>query len=179
MKKNKNTYIHTIKDSLDGKITVADAAIKLGISTRQVIRMRKGFKAEGRSFFTHKNQGRKPANAMEKTYRNKISELYASEKYKDSTFLQFIKRLEQEEGLQTSYRTVHRILTDMGKRSPSKQGRKRKKQTPPVADNHPWKLESDKHNHAPSPYSDTDVMDILREIFLVDDLAEYNFTKYT
>ena len=46
-----NRY-HVIMDSLEGKLTVA-AAEALGISERQMTRLRKGVKEEGAAFLIH------------------------------------------------------------------------------------------------------------------------------
>ena len=58
-----NRY-HVIMGSLERKTTVATAATALGISERQMIRLRNGVKEEGAAFLIHKNKGRSPVDAV-------------------------------------------------------------------------------------------------------------------
>ena len=53
-----------IKKTLEGSMTVAEAAESLGLSTRQIIRLRNGVKDNDVGALIHKNQGRKPAHAI-------------------------------------------------------------------------------------------------------------------
>ena len=55
-----NRYV-VIQKSLEGTISVKDAATALNLSNRQVIRLRKGVKENGPAALIHKNQGRRPA----------------------------------------------------------------------------------------------------------------------
>lgn len=49
-----------ISKIIDGHMTIAEAAVSLGISQRQTIRLKQGVLAQGAAFLIHKNTGRKP-----------------------------------------------------------------------------------------------------------------------
>ena len=49
-----------IQKSLEGLISVKEAAAALNLSTRQVIRLREGVSNNGAQALIHKNQGRPP-----------------------------------------------------------------------------------------------------------------------
>jgi len=68
-----NRY-HVIMDSLEGKVTVAQAANAMGISERQVTRLRNGVKEEGAAFLIHGNTNRppKPCRNGRKSGRNRV-----------------------------------------------------------------------------------------------------------
>lgn len=131
----KETYCLTQKEmdtlriidaSLNGSITVGDAASLLSLSERQVYRLRKGVREKGASFIIHKNKGRKPAHATSDDVKQTIIELKLSEKYKDANFAHFVELLEEYEGITISYSALYRILTQAGIISTMKK-RKRKK----------------------------------------------------
>jgi transposase len=117
-----NRY-HIIKNSLDGKVTIAETAAALGISERQVKRLRKGVKAEGAAFLIHKSKGRTSPQAMPSEEKHKIQELYRSELYKGANFLHFCELLSGREGISRSYSTIRKILSEGGIESPKKRRR--------------------------------------------------------
>ena len=73
----------------DGLITVKDAAECLGLSERQIIRLKKGVKEEGAGFLKHKNTGRKPQHAIPDEIAEKIVALKKSETYLQANFKHF------------------------------------------------------------------------------------------
>ena len=112
-----------IRNSLDGKTTVAEAATVLGISERQVIRLRNGVKTEGAAFIEHKNKGKAPKHALTDETRKKIREMYEEEKYKGSNFQHFKDLVEEHDKFEVSYSSIHRTLRDAGYESPKKRRR--------------------------------------------------------
>ena len=117
-----NRY-HTIKNSLDGKLTVAEAAKTLGISERQVTRLRNGVKAEGAAFLIHKNKGRASPKGLPHEEKKKIQELYQSEEYTGANFLHFSELLTEHEKIRHSYSTIRKALSEAGIESPKKRRR--------------------------------------------------------
>ena len=115
----------TIKNSLDGKVTVAEAAAVLGISERQVIRLRNGVKEEGAAFMKHKNSGNAPKHALTDETKKRILELYEKDDYKGSNFQHFKELIERIEGVKASYSSIHRTLRDAGHVSPKKRRKKK------------------------------------------------------
>jgi len=117
-----------ILNSLEGRVTISEAAETLGISKRQVIRLRNGVKKEGVTSLIHKNLNKAPSNAIDRESRAQLSYLYSNALYKGTNFQHFTELLEKHEGIKHSYRTVHRVLTEAGHSSPKS---RRKNKTHP------------------------------------------------
>jgi len=117
-----NRY-HVIASSLEGKITVADAASALGISKRQVKRLKNGVKESGAAFLVHKNRGKPSKQAVADELRKKVVGLYQSEKYKGSNFLHFSELLALHEDICLSYSVIRKTLMEAGIESPKKRRR--------------------------------------------------------
>ena len=117
-----NRY-HVITSSLEGRMTVAAAATALGVSERQVTRLRNGVKAEGAAFLIHKNTNRPPQCAVPEETKQAIVELYRSERYQGANFLHFSELLAEHEGIALSYSTIRKSLTEAEIESPKKRRR--------------------------------------------------------
>jgi hypothetical protein len=111
-----------ISKLIDGHLTIAEAAISLGISERQVIRLKKGVIVDGAAFLIHKNTNRKPAHTLENDLVSKIIALKQSEAYKEANFLHF-KELLERQGIKISYSVLHSKLTQASIKSPKKRRR--------------------------------------------------------
>ena len=118
------THLRVINQTIDKVITIKEAAELLGLSERQVIRLKKGVVEEGPAFIIHKNRGRKPQHTLPDELRAKIVELKKS-KYQEANFNHFVELLAEHEGIKVSYTSVHKVLTKAGIKSPKKH-RKRK-----------------------------------------------------
>ncbi|MFY9213400.1 MAG: ISNCY family transposase [Tissierellaceae bacterium] len=118
------TRLRVINQTIDQVLTIREAAELLGLSERQVLRLKKGVKNEGPSFIIHKNRGRKPKHATTDDIKNLVIELKQT-KYEEANFNHFQELIEEHENVKVSYPTVHRILTEAGIKSPKKH-RKRK-----------------------------------------------------
>ena len=104
---------------IEGRVTIKDAAEVLGLSTRQVIRIKKGVRLNGPVAVVHGNRSRKPKNAVDGKIKNLVVELKTG-KYPGTNFSHFRELLEEKEGIALSQPTVHRILRDAGIKSPKK-----------------------------------------------------------
>jgi transposase len=62
-----------ISMAAEGRITIREAAESLGLSERQIKRLKKGVMEEGPAFLIHKNTGRKPQHAFTDESRTKLS----------------------------------------------------------------------------------------------------------
>jgi len=113
------TRLRVINQTIDKVITIREAAELLGLSERQVIRLKGGVKEHGPAFIIHKNRGRKPQHTLPDEVRMKIVELKQS-RYQEANFSHFTELLEKYEGTNVSYSTVHRVLTEAGIKSPKK-----------------------------------------------------------
>ncbi|MCX7904887.1 MAG: ISNCY family transposase [Caloramator sp.] len=117
-----NRYV-VIQKSLEGLITVKEAAMVLGLSERQIIRLRKGVMQNGVSALIHKNKGRKPSHAVSDELKEKIISLKLSDTYKDANFKHFMELLEKFHNIKLSYSAIYNILNSSGIKSPKKRRR--------------------------------------------------------
>ena len=117
-----NRY-HVIMKSLEGKMTVAETALVLGLSERQVKRLRNGVKTEGAAFLIHKNKNKPSTRATPKETKQKIIDMYRSDMYKGANFLHFTELLAEHEDVSLSYSTVRNALTAADIESPKKRRR--------------------------------------------------------
>jgi len=117
--KQLNRY-NIISMAIEGKLTIKEAAERLNLSKRQIIRLKKGVKEEGAAFLIHKNTGRKPSHAISDEVKNQIIALKKSDKYKDANFLHFKELIETHENIKISYSALYSILTKAGIKSPKK-----------------------------------------------------------
>lgn len=117
--KQLNRYT-VISQLIEGNLTTREAAESLGLSERQIKRLKKGVMKEGPAFLIHKNTGRKPVHTIPDELVEKIIELRNSEKYKNSNFLHFQELLREHENIKISYKPLYNILTNAGFKSPKK-----------------------------------------------------------
>lgn len=100
-----------------GDFTMRDAAQALGLSRRQVQRLRKKVRVLGPGGVIHGNTGRSPAHKTPEWLRDQILEL-ARGKYAGFNDQHFTEKLCGKEGLLVSRQTVRRILRGAGIGSP-------------------------------------------------------------
>lgn len=120
--KQLNRY-SVIQRVIDGFLTNAEAAMSLGISERQIIRLKKGIIAEGAASLIHKNTHRKPPHALKDNLIHRIVALKKSEEYKAANFLHFQELLERREGIKISYSALYSVLARASIKSPKKRRR--------------------------------------------------------
>lgn len=107
-----------IDQAIKGYITVKEAALALGISTRQVQRLKKKVRECGPAAIVHKNTGRKPANAISNETKQTILDLIQSDNFENCNFVHFKEILSEEYGIEIGYATLHGLLTQNGITSP-------------------------------------------------------------
>ncbi len=112
-----------------GALTVGEAAQVLGISPRQVQRIRWVVIDEGLKGVGHGNTGRAPCNRLSDEVRDRIVGLWWG-KYEAFNDQHFTEKLNAQEGIKVSRPTVQRILRAAGigavrKRRPPKHRRRR------------------------------------------------------
>jgi len=112
-----------VEKILDGRMTNAEGAAVLGLSVRQVIRLKKKYVAEGGAqALAHRNRGRKPKHALSEEIKHQVVELYNT-KYHGSNNCHFAELLEEHESLKLSPSSIRRILLENG----IKQAKRRKR----------------------------------------------------
>ncbi|WP_068786938.1 ISNCY family transposase [Paenibacillus phocaensis] len=118
-----------VEKILGGHMTNKEGAAALGLTERQVIRLKKKYIAEGGAQgLVHKNRGRKPIHALDNERKKQVTELY-QKKYYGSNHCHYAELLEEHEGIQLSASSVRRILMDQGIKQ-AKQRRRTKAHQP-------------------------------------------------
>ncbi len=102
---------------LSGALVNSQAASLLGISVRQVRRLRRRYEADGAAGLAHGNRGRRPRHALSPDLAARVVEL-ATTKYVGFNQHHFTEMLAEQEGLQLSVSSVYRILRDAGIAAP-------------------------------------------------------------
>lgn len=106
-----------IRRVLAGKLAVADAALVLGISERQVWRLRARFVSGGSAALAHGNRGRAPANQIAPALAARVV-AFAQDGYVGINDSHLTELLAEREGLALSRKSVQRILRAAGLPSP-------------------------------------------------------------
>jgi transposase len=107
-------------------ITVKEAAAQLGISERQVQRLKKEVRENGPAALIHKNTNRIPSHALTDEQKEKILKIRKKPGYRDANFNHFRELLEVNENIRISYSALHQLLTEDGQKSPKKRRRFKK-----------------------------------------------------
>jgi len=102
-----------------GGRTNKEIAQALGLSVRQVQRLKKALREEGPVGLAHGNRGQDPGNAFPEELIERVVELYRTN-YTGSGFSHFHEKLTEVEHIQMSVRSVRRILREAGFESPKK-----------------------------------------------------------
>lgn len=89
---NENIKYKIIEQVENGIITRKEAAFKLGISLRQIDRLRIVFRVEGEEGFIHKNRGKENKNKIDTSIIEEIKQLYLNTYY-DFSFAAFYEEL--------------------------------------------------------------------------------------
>ncbi len=136
-----------IQKLIDQLLTTKEAATSLGLSTRQVLRLKATYISEGAKGLAHKNRGKKPVHTMPESLKDKVADCY-SQKYTGSNNCHFSELLAEQENIFISPSSVRRILLEKGLKPP-KQKRRSKAHRP--RDRKPqagllWQLDASEHD---------------------------------
>jgi len=102
-----------IAATLEGKMTSREAAVVLGISTRQVKRLKVKVRKEGPSGARHGNRDKPSPKAFPEAIRERVIEL-ANKKYFDFNFSHLSEMLHEREGIKINRETLRRWLRPQG-----------------------------------------------------------------
>jgi transposase len=126
--------LDVINKAIAGFVTVGEAAEKLGISERQVQRLKRGVKDNGPAALIHKNSNRIPTHALTEKTKKDILKIRKKAGYRDSNFSHFQELLEINHKIFISYNALYSLLTGEGVKSPMTKRRfkphKRRKRHP-------------------------------------------------
>ena len=102
-----------VEKIIGGQMTNDEGATALGLSTRQMIRLKKKYMEKGAQGLVHQNRGRKPVHALQEAVKEQVVKLYTA-KYHGSNNCHFAELLEEHESLHLSASSVRRILLQKG-----------------------------------------------------------------
>ncbi|MDQ6698646.1 MAG: ISNCY family transposase [Acidobacteriota bacterium] len=111
--------LKVIENAVEGKLTVVEASVLLGISPRQVKRYKARFDARVHDWVLHGNDGREAHNRFPDGVVEQIATL-ATGKYKGFNDSHLWEKLTKVEKLTVSRETVRSLLRSRGIRSPQK-----------------------------------------------------------
>ena len=129
MNSRESLKAHVVTCMLAGKMTVKEGSERLGLSERQVKRLKKRGKENGVTSILHRNCGRQPKHPLQPETKQKILEIKERPEYGKVNFTHFTELLEREEGIKISYFALRKLLVENGYVSPKKK-RKRKVKHP-------------------------------------------------
>jgi hypothetical protein len=104
---------HTLKLALEHRITVAQAGVSLGLSPRQIWRLKARLRAEGRRAVLHGHRGHPSPRRLDPVIREQILAL-ARGRYAGLHTTHLNEKLQTNERLAVSRPTVERLLTAPG-----------------------------------------------------------------
>ena len=123
MSQKQLTRFGVLAKLIGGHITTKEAAERLSLSQRQILRLKKGVQERGASFLIHKNKGKTASHSIPAEVAQAIITLKQSDVYKAANFLHFKEMLAEYEGITISYSALYRLLTKEGFKSPKKRRR--------------------------------------------------------
>jgi transposase len=112
-----------------GSMSNEEAASSLGVTCRQLRRLKSKYVSEGEGGLIHGNRGRKPVHALPDELKARVLSLYC-EKYGDCNFSHMAELLSENEKINLSPASVGRILKSAGHESKRKRRSAGKKHRP-------------------------------------------------
>ena len=119
MKKSDKFVQEVIKDACAGKYTKSQAAEYTGLSIAQIGVLKRKYRKLGEAAWIHGNKGRKPSTTIPDETKLEIIMHYRKE-FDGYNFTFFRKCLREFKDIHISYKSVYKILTAAGIKSPEK-----------------------------------------------------------
>ena len=117
MSKEENRRAKVLATAAVGSRTNAEIAGALGLSIRQVQRLKKALNENGPTGLAHGNRGGSVSHALPEELTARVVDLYKN-KYTGFNFSHYHEKLTELEGLKLCLSSVRRILRDAGQVSP-------------------------------------------------------------
>lgn len=111
-----------------GSMSFREGAEHLGVTERQLRRLRKKYNEKGAEGLIHGNRGQRPAHALSEEIKSQVVKLF-EEKYHDSNYSHCAELLDENDDIKLSQRSVARILRGSGYESKRPKKRRPKKHT--------------------------------------------------
>ena len=112
----------TIRAAIEGRLTGEDAAQALGLSRRQVERLKAKVRKDGPGGVRHGNAGRRPWNPTPETVRERLIDLATGE-YAAYNFSHLADTLADDGGIHVSDETLRRWLRPLGHGRPPRRAK--------------------------------------------------------
>ena len=103
-----------IQGAVEGRYTVKEVALRLGLCERRVKQMKKAYREQGEKVIVHGNSGKHPANCTDEQLREKIISLKKSDAYRETNFRHFQELLGERENIKISYSALCGVLKQAG-----------------------------------------------------------------
>lgn len=102
-----------VRETIEGELTVKEAARILSLSERQVYRLKKKVRDRGHVAVIHGNRGRPPSTSKSPILKERVKFLY-QDKYGGFNISHFTEKLLRDEGIEISRETVRKELMCCG-----------------------------------------------------------------
>ena len=102
-----------VKAVMEGRMTNGEGAAALGLSARQLKRIKKKVRRKGMAGIRHGNCGRPPAHAFTGTFKRRVIRI-ALRRYTDFNFSHLSEMLEEEEQIRVNRETLRLMLRPLG-----------------------------------------------------------------
>ena len=99
MSKNELKRVKVLERVLGGSMSHSEAAASLGVTGRQLRRLKNKYVTEGEQGLIHGNKDRKPKHALSEELKQEVICLY-KEKYYDSNFCHYSQLLQEHEEIE-------------------------------------------------------------------------------
>jgi transposase len=116
LSRNELKRVKVLDRLLNGSMSNAEAAETLGVTSRQLRRLKSKYIQKGDEGLIHGNRGRKPKHSLSQEVKSQVLRLF-EEKYSDSNFCHFSELMEEHEDIKLSPSSIGRILKSAGKES--------------------------------------------------------------
>src|SRR5882672_10058820 len=103
-----------LKALVAGRVTGGEVAAALGLTERQVRRLRRRFETEGAEGLVHRSRGRPSLRRLARRLRQRVATLLSTT-YRDFNDCHATEKLQEVEGLALSRATVHRWRRALGR----------------------------------------------------------------
>jgi transposase len=121
--------VKVLERLLGGIMSHSEAAASMGVSSRQLRRIKSKYVTEGEQGLIHGNRGRKPKHTLSEELKQEVVRLY-EEKYFGSNFCHYSQLLQEHEKIALSASSVMRILKSTGREAKRPRKRRPKKHQP-------------------------------------------------
>ena len=113
MNQKEQVRLQILNSLLAEHMTVDQAAMLMGVSTRHTRRILAAYRREGAAAIAHGNRGHRPANATPETVAADVVVL-ARTRYAGVNHTHLSELLREREGIDIGRNTLRKILTDAG-----------------------------------------------------------------